>query len=230
MWAHDPRSAQDMSTCHNLCSPAQGLLPITNMHAHDVIFKYNNLPFEWQNFVQKELRILQVRLQVYLLTSIQNMFSYFDHLWSDDAYNHTQTYSISTFGLGIGRVKSDRFLGGNEFAGGPYCLIVNACILSALTKKIFFGIPCSNGCTANILTYFFRPKFASQRTCSIHFSFSKLRAIALKHSPTLPPSSIMHKWHPYDSRPTPSPTNGTRSLLITVLDHLFANQAKNRRF
>ena len=21
MWAHDPRSAQDMSTCHNLCSP-----------------------------------------------------------------------------------------------------------------------------------------------------------------------------------------------------------------
>lgn len=210
-------------------SSPEGLLPITNTHAHDVIFKCNILPFKWHNFVQKELRILQVRLQV----SFQNMYSYFDHLWSDDAHNHTQTYSISTFGLGMGRVKSDRFLGGTNLWGGPYCLnhfTANACILSALTKKIIFGIPCSNGCTANILIYLFRPKFTNQRTCSINFSFSKLRAIALKHSPTLPPSSIMHKWHLYDSRPTPSSTNGTRSLLITVLDHLSANQAKNRRF
>ena len=81
-----------------------------------------------------------------------------------------------------------------------------------------------------VLIHLFRPRFASLRTCSIHFSFSKLRSIALKHSPTLPPSSIMHKWHPYDSQPTPSPTNGTRSLLMTVLDHLSPNQAENRRF
>ena len=26
MWAHDPRSAQDMSTCHNLCSPDQQVM------------------------------------------------------------------------------------------------------------------------------------------------------------------------------------------------------------
>ena len=118
----------------------QRLIPIAHMHAHDVIFKCYKyiLPFKCHNFVQKELRILQV--------SSQNMlFCYFDHLWSDDAHNHTQTYSISTYRLGMGRVKSGRFFG-ERICGVPYCLkhnIGNACFLSALTKtKIMFGTPC----------------------------------------------------------------------------------------
>ena len=36
MWAHDPRSAQDRSTCHNLCSPGHTntLLTCTIFHFH----------------------------------------------------------------------------------------------------------------------------------------------------------------------------------------------------